>query len=228
MRVALLAVCVLPCLTAAAAPTDSVRAGSGRPIARIKDNVICCPREDVHLDGWASIDVGGEVVEWQWDFNEDGRTDTVSTTGEMVIRAPRRSQTYSVILHVKDNEGNLSEPDTVTVYVMDIGPTVSMRSDTTIKVGVRVAFRPVVHWVCGQPVRYEWDFNDDGKPEYHSGTDGNTTREYYTPGRYVARFRVVDTYNREAGATTVVTVLGRHGERVEEAADSLTTSSGEL
>jgi len=223
----LLAVCALPGLAAAGAPGDSLRT-DGRPIARIKDNVICCPREEVAFDGWASIDVGGEVAEWQWDLNEDGRVDTVCSTGELVIGAPRRSQTYCVTLRVRDNQGNVSDPDTATVYVMDIGPTVSMRADTTVKVGTRVAFRPGVHWVCGQPVRYEWDFNDDGKPEYHSATDGNTTREYYTPGRYVARFRVVDRYGREAGSTTVVNVLGWHGERAEAAVDSVASSSGEL
>jgi PKD repeat protein len=189
-----------------ALPTD------GRPIARIKTSIICCPREQVVLDGWASIDVGGEVVEWLWDYTEDGRPDTSANTGEMILTAPRTARTYFVALTVRDNEGNLSEPDTVTVHIMDPPPSVGIRADTTVKVGTRVKFSPTVQWVCAEPVRYEWDFDNDGKPEYHSSRNGNTSRVYDTPGIYRARFRVVDKFGKEAGALTEVTVVARHAQ----------------
>ena len=209
----LLALCVLLSAAAVAAtraadkqllPTD------GRPIARIKESIICCPREEVHLDGWASIDVGGEVVEWLWDLNYDGRPDTTSTTGEMAIAAPSKSSSYSVVLRVRDNDGNISEADTATVHVMDVPPSVNMRADTTVKVGVRVAFRPEIRYVCAEPAHYEWDFDNDGTAEYRSRSNGNTSKVYYTPGRYQAKFRVIDTYGREGGVLTTVNVVGTH------------------
>jgi hypothetical protein len=199
--------------------TDDTQPTDGRPIARIKGSIICCPREEVVLDGWASIDVGGEVVEWQWDYTEDGRIDTTSNTGEMVLTAPHTARTYLVTLTVKDNEGNLSEPDTVTVHVMDAPPSVSIRADTTVKVGTRVRFTPVVQWVCSEPKSYEWDFDNDGSAEYRSRNNGNTSRVYYTPGVYRARFSVVDGRGKEAGALIKVRVVDKHARSGKSGAD---------
>lgn len=204
----LLALLTLTCLVNGSAQPPQAPS-DGRPIARIKGNVICCPREPVQLDGWASIDVGGEIVEWQWDVTEDGITDTSAATGEMVLPAPRKSSIYSVILRVKDNQGNISDPDTVLVHVMEVAPKTYMRSDTTVKVGTRVTFKPTIHWVCAEPAKFEWDFDDDGTPEHRSTTDGATTKVYYTPGKYYANFRVIDKYGREAGLRTCVTVVER-------------------
>jgi hypothetical protein len=181
----------------------------GMPIARIKESIICCPRERVYIDGWASIDVGGEVVEWLWDLDEDGEYDTMSTTGEMWIAAPSRSRSYSVILTVQDDEGNLSEPDTATVHVMETPPIVTMASDTVVKIGTRLHFRPHIVPVCGKLVSFEWDFDDDGRPEYRSSTNGNTSRLYNKIGKHFARFTVLDEYGREAGGLTVVHVVER-------------------
>lgn len=211
----------LLCATAVSAtPQGLPTATDGRPIARIKESIICCPREDVNLDGWASIDVGGEVVEWLWDFTEDGTPDTVSTTGEMIVPAPATSSSYSVILTVRDNDGNLSRPDTATVHVMSTAPRVSMRADTTVKVGVRVRFHPQVTWVCGEPSQYEWDFDNDGTAEYRSPTNGNTSKVYYTPGRYLAKLRVIDSYGNESGALTTIRVVETHAQAREAARES--------
>jgi len=195
----------------------------GKPIARIKGSIICCPREKILLDGWASIAVGSEVTAWLWDLTGRGRPDTVCSSGELIVTAPSRTRTYSVSLRVRDKRGNLSEPDTCIVYVQDVPPTVSLRADTTVKVGVRVHFQPRVTTVCNPVVRYEWDMDDDGAFEYHSASDGNTSKEYHTPGRYSAHFRVVDAAGREAGAITVVNVVDRVG--ADNTAAATSTSS---
>jgi hypothetical protein len=187
------------------------KTSDGRPIARIKKSIICCPREKIELDGWASIDVGGEVTSWLWDLNEDGKWDTVCSSGELIIAAPTKSRSYSVILCVQDNQGNLSDPDTAMVHVQDTPPSVSIRADTVVKVGVRVRFEPQVMAVCSPVVRYEWDLDDDGVYEYHSASDGKTSKVYYAPGKYPARFRVVDAAGHEAGAYTVVGVVDKLG-----------------
>lgn len=203
-----------------AADDTEVSQTNGQPIARIKESIICCPKEEVYLDGWASIDVGGDVSKWRWDLNADGTPDTTVETGELIIAAPRKSSSYAVILTVVDNEGNISAPDTAMVHVMDIAPTVTMRSDTTVKVGVRVNFQPVVRWVCSEPTHFEWDFDNDGTTEYRSRSNGNTSKVYYTPGRYRARFSVVDAYGREGGILTTVHVVGTHLDADETASAS--------
>jgi PKD repeat protein len=103
---------------------------------------------------------------------------------------------------------------------MDVGPTVRLAADTTVKLGVRVLFRPTVTWVCARPIRFEWDFDGDGRPEYSSENDGNTSKVFYTPGRYQAQFFVVDAAGNKAGGMTTVTVTDRHGEHVSATADT--------
>jgi len=186
---------------AAAADTGSV------PIAKIKESVICCPLDQVTFDGWASIDVGGEVSGWLWDIDGDGRTDTLSLAGEIVFTAPRIPTTRLVTLRVKDREGNISEPDSATLHVMDSPPKAGIEHDTTIEVGQRYLFRPKVTTFCSKIERYEWDFNDDGQPEFRSFENGNTSRIYYKPGKYKARFKATDSFGREAGGVQIISVV---------------------
>ena len=185
----------------------------GMPIAKIKESVICCPIEEICIDGWASIDVGGEIKRWYWDIDGDGEVDSTTEGGELALRAPREPKTYLVILTVEDNDGNMSVPDSATMHVMKSPPRVTLGPDTTVKIGVRVFFRPRVRSNCSTPERYEWDFDNDGTPEYHSSHDGNTSRVYYKPGTYYARFKVIDSLGNRSGGMRTIVVGGRHRRR---------------
>ncbi|MDD5673810.1 MAG: hypothetical protein PHC61_06595, partial [Chitinivibrionales bacterium] len=55
------------------------------PIAKIGESKICCPGDSISLDGWASIEIGGDIMEWLWDYNGDSKVDTITKTGELVI-----------------------------------------------------------------------------------------------------------------------------------------------
>jgi len=179
-----------------------------RPVARIKESVVCCPSDTIVLDGWASIDLGGEVVQWQWDIDGDGRIDRTSDIGEVRFAASSQPRTFGVTLCVKDNQGNLSLPDSATVCIMNSQPQVSIRPDTMLKVGTRLFLDPKVTLPCGDIVKYEWDLDDDGTWEYMSKTDGKTSKVFYKPGRYRLRFRVTDSQDRQGGAVGYVTVSG--------------------
>ncbi|MBD3317760.1 MAG: hypothetical protein GF344_18390, partial [Chitinivibrionales bacterium] len=118
----------------AANPVDSgTVAEGGVPVAKIGESVICCPKDDVRFDGWASIDVGGEVDAWLWDLDGDGEIDTTCAGGELRTIAPEKPGSYNVFLYVRDNEKNLSAPDTSTLHVLSGPPRVEMGSDTTVK-----------------------------------------------------------------------------------------------
>lgn len=200
---------VSPAARGPASPADAPET-DGIPIAKIKESVICCPLDKVYIDGWASIDVGGEIKRWYWDLDGDGETDTTSEAGELAITAPREPKSYLVILTVKDNDGNRSAPDSATMHVMKSPPRVKLGPDTTVKIGVRVFFSPEVRSNCSTPERYEWDFNNDGDPEYRSSHDGNTSRVYYKPGKYYARFKVTDSLGKRTGGIRTIIVSGRH------------------
>lgn len=185
---------------------QDVPATGGMPIARIKESLVCCPQESITVDGWASVDPGGEVVQWQWDVGGDGRADRLTDKGDIQLLSPREARTYRVILRVLDNAGNLSAPETASVCVMNAPPRVSMPADTVIKLGARMLFRPDVRTTCGTIERYEWDFDDDNTYEHTSRESGNTSRPYYRPGRYLAKLRVVDSNGRQAGGVTIINV----------------------
>jgi hypothetical protein len=187
-------------------------AQDGIPVARIRQSVICCPSDTVRLDGWASIDPGGDVAVWLWDIDGDGEADTMCPSGEVTLTAPETSGPRKIHLWVKDNEGNLSAPDTAVLHVMNSAPVVKMPSDTTIKIGVRLPFNAAAYAACGAIAKYEWDFNNDGTFEYRSRENARTTRVFYKQGKFTARFRAVDTFGNEAGGIRTVTVTGEFAE----------------
>jgi len=182
---------------------------TGVPRAIIKESVICCPQEPIVLDGWASIAPGAEIVQWQWDLNGDGMADTTSTIGELAITSPARPKTYLIILWVRDSRNNVSRPDSARLSVMNSPPQVAVNCDTFVKVGTRIMFEPRIAVSCGSIVLYQWDLDGDGKYEYQSRDDGRTSKAFYKPGTYKARFRVVDNLGHEAGALKVIDVVSQ-------------------
>ena len=86
-----------------------------------------------------------------------------------------------------------------------------MPRDSTVRLGTRIAFSPVVKHTCGSIARYEWDFDNDGVYEYSSRVNGNTSRAFYRPGRYLAKFRVVDSFGKQGGGVVIVTVAPAGG-----------------
>lgn len=182
------------------------QSSSKPPTAKFKGSIVCCPLDSVVLDGWASLDVDGHLTQWIWDLNADGQPDSITSCGEIVIRAPLHPKLYLVILRVRDNQGNLSEPDTGIVHVMDSKPTVNVGADDTIKVGTRIFFRPSVVSHCSQMRKFEWDFDGDETFEYQSSEHGNTSRVYHRPGKYRAKFRVTDEFGRQAGGIRTIIV----------------------
>ncbi|MDD5673809.1 MAG: PKD domain-containing protein, partial [Chitinivibrionales bacterium] len=119
---------------------------------------------------------------------------------------------YIVYLRVKDKSGVISQADSAIVHVMKSVPLVTIGRDTAIKAGVRMIFKPNITKSCGTIKRYEWKFNDDGKPDYVSDDNPNTSRVFFRPGKYHARFRVVDSNGNEAGAIQTISVVNEQPE----------------
>jgi PKD repeat protein len=184
-------------------------AGDGVPVAKLRESIICCPGDSMVLDGWASVDPGGEVVEWLWDTNGDGIVDAATDRGELHMTAPARTATLHITLRVRDNSGNVSAADSAVLHVINSRPRIVLPSDTTVMMGARVTFQPRVATECGRIQLYQWDFDEDGNYEHKSSENGVTSRVYYRPGHYIARLLVVDSNGHEAGGVISVTVQAR-------------------
>ncbi|MBD3321689.1 MAG: hypothetical protein GF350_11395 [Chitinivibrionales bacterium] len=167
---------------------------------------ICCPGEMVTFDGWASIDIGGEVTAWHWTLDCSGCPDTVVDMGELTIRAPLKSQSYLILLQVTDNDNRVSVPDSAVLHVMEDRPKVTVGPDLTVQTGTRVLFEPEAFCHCGSIVSFEWDLDGDGIFEYDSPKNGNTSKAYFRPGKYRARFRAKNSYGTDAGGLRTIVV----------------------
>jgi hypothetical protein len=142
----------------------------------------------------------------------DGAVDTITDAGEISVFAPEKSRTCRVILAVRDNEGNLSAPDTAMFHVMESRPSVREMPDVTVQAGTRVLFEPEVGVTCSAIARYEWDLDDDGNYEYRSRVSGSTSKVYLRPGKYRTHFRVIDDVGKESGCVRLVTVIAKSAQ----------------
>ncbi|MBN1796533.1 MAG: PKD domain-containing protein, partial [Sedimentisphaerales bacterium] len=71
----------------------------------------------VTLDGSGSYDTDGSIVEYKWDWTNDGYDCT--TPYEEITHVYESVGTYTAKLQVKDDDGG-SDTDTCTVYVVDV------------------------------------------------------------------------------------------------------------
>ncbi|MBD3418602.1 MAG: hypothetical protein GF398_00645 [Chitinivibrionales bacterium] len=200
---------LLTALIALAALAQKPDVANTKPVARIKESVICCPAAKIVLDGWASIDPRGEIKYWQWDLGADGEIDTTTSVGELALTAPLDSKTYPVALTVVDSDENRSLPDTAMIHIMKSRPRVRLQPDDTVQIGTRIFFEPQVFSNCGIVRSYEWDLDSDGASEYRSANHGNTSKVFFRPGKYQARFRATDSYGHCAEKIRTIIVTAR-------------------
>ncbi len=177
------------------------------PLAKIGQSIIACPGDSVTLDGWASIGRGAEIMEWHWVGSGALTFDIKTDRGDLRIAAPMVPRVTALSLIVTDSKGRVSKPDCASLCVMKSEPRVSIGADSTIKVGVRIAFDPHVLTICGAIVKYEWDLDDDGIYEYVSSDNAKTSKAYFRAGSFKARFRATDSFGRTAGGMKTIVVL---------------------
>jgi PKD repeat protein len=149
----------------------------------------------VSLDGSASTDEDGNVVDWSWDF-DDGSTGT----GEVVIHTFTAVGTYDVELTVTDDAGD-TDTTTVTVVVNELQAPVAVANATPdgTKAPLGVIFSSVGSTdPDGSIIGYLWDFGD-GSP---TSTSANPSHLYTAAGTFDATLTVTD----DDGLTTVATV----------------------
>ncbi|GEM_PF-6817325 len=159
---------------------------------------------------------GNTIVEYAWDYDGDGVTDSNTTESDSFIYED--SGSYTAILTVYDEEGN-SNQSAIDITVFDIDdPTLendltddtepttedgqasdndtlepepvvaSMRVSTLSgNVPLTVNFR---NTTSGEYIDVEWDLNGDGNID--SNAPDSATYIYDQPGEYIAQLIVID------------------------------------
>jgi PKD repeat protein/thiol-disulfide isomerase/thioredoxin len=172
--------------------------------------------QTVSFDGTASYDVDGTVVEWKWDFNEDGDYDD-TFAGDMTTPTATFPDpgTYQVDLRVIDDLSGtdvLDEKITVEVENLMINPVAV--AEATTPTGIE-ACDSVTFDATGSSdtdgvvEQYLWDFDGDGiyGDAYDSGTDENPTKVFSDSGSFNVDLKVIDDEALEDTLDTTIPVV---------------------
>lgn len=157
------------------------------------------------IDAAASYDLDGALVDYEWDFDDDGVYEQhgASPTASHVFPA---SGLYPVGLRVTDNGGAADVVDTKLTVLATQAPVAAVGATPQVtRPGVPVTFDPTGSTdpdLGGAIVSYGWDFDGDGTIDQTTTTGDPVTHTYSGFGQFTAQLTVTD----EDGATSVATV----------------------
>ncbi|MBL8025900.1 MAG: PKD domain-containing protein [Fibrobacteres bacterium] len=163
------------------------------PSAKIGKNSIACATVYVPVSGASSSDFNpsGRIVAYLWDFDGNGTIDTVSAKPD-VEWVFFEAGDFPVVLKVKDNDGNISRPDTSYMTIIKDKPVLSITGSHEAKTGQPFVFIGTARSGCVPIDQYMWDFNGDGKWDYLSSSGGRVTHTYQKAFSCKVRFGAVD------------------------------------
>jgi outer membrane protein assembly factor BamB len=147
--------------------------------------------ESVDFDASDSYDTDGSIVQYEWDWNDDGIFDESHTTAD-ATHVWYEAGIHPVTLRVTDNDGGM---DTLTknVYIGIIPPVADFtwspetpEPDETVTFDASDSYDP-----DGSIVLYEWDWNDDGTYD-ESSTNPTIQHVWSEEGTYSIVLRVTD------------------------------------
>ncbi|MEZ5336964.1 MAG: PKD domain-containing protein [bacterium] len=160
----------------------------------------------VNFDAGASMDIDGEIVSHEWDFEGDGFAAPVAEHTAQHVYA--QTGNFLARLRVTDNEGGQRITETV-ISVSGVGgnqaPNAVISADvTTGNAPLSVAFLATGSSdPDGSITKYEWDVDGDGSFETDTGTTPAHASLYTDAGSYNATLRVTD----DQGSTDTDSVL---------------------
>lgn len=147
----------------------------------------------ITFDASASEDPDGDPLDFEWDFDLDGRPST-DKTGEVVEWTFNATGNYQVLLQVRDGKqgGWAYALEEISVGEEPNDPPVANAgNDAVVQVGVALTFRGTATDPDGDNITfYHWDFGDGDT--WESETTGQTNHTYRNPGTYTATFTVED------------------------------------
>jgi len=179
------------------APRAEITASPGVSNGKIKGEA---PLE-ISFDGSASTDPDNNIINYEWDFENDGTIDQVAKNTSKVFENPG---TYEVVLKVSDADDNISQTS-IIVEVEAQALQVSLEAEPVQgEVPLEVSFDASGStYPEGEIVAYEWDFGDGTSPRIDNSS---LTYRYNKVGTYTARVTAIASDNSRAFKEVTVTV----------------------
>lgn len=155
----------------------------------------------VLFDASKSTDEDDDIVDYKWDFNDDGQIDK---EGKKIEYSFDSAGTYNVLLTVTDTD---SQSDVYTIKVIVDEPGVKAVINADPEEGTApliVAFDGSSSSTFeGNIVSYEWDFGDNTPPTITSAT---VSHKYTKVGNYTVNLLITTNKNETAETNQIVYV----------------------
>jgi PKD repeat protein len=145
---------------------------------------------EIDFDGGDSTDFDDNIVDYEWDFDDDGKADAFGKTATHLFT---EEGTFTVELTVVDAEDNY-DSTTVGVKVLPQGMKAILNADPLSgEVPMTVSFDASASYHPGADISsYQWDFGDGTNPILGSA---KINHKYTEIGEYAATVTVIGTDN---------------------------------
>ena len=155
----------------------------------------------VSFDGGGSS--GGDIIDYQWDFENDGETDATGQTAEYVFT---RTGTFATALTISSVDGRTAK---TTIEIVVAGSDFEARMNANPlsgEVPLTVTFDATSSRVPTgeQVIAYRWDFGD-GTPLLTT-SDPIVTHRYDSIGTFDTKLTAVSSTNRTSEVSTSIIV----------------------
>ena len=154
-------------------------------------------------------DSEGEIVAYRWSSSLDGEL----STGKDFSRSDLSLGHHTITFQVQDNAGAWSDEDS-RILVVGIAPIAKAGEDLEVELKTEIQFIGLGN-DDGTIVKYEWDFNGNGKYDWSSELHGITTT-YYQAGTYTAVLRLTDNDGFVSTDSRIITVTIPEVEEEDE------------
>lgn len=154
----------------------------------------------ITFDASASFDPDGEVIEFAWDFDEDGVFEE-STASAQIARSFADDGTYTVALRITDDDG-ASAKVTRVITILNRPPQAAFALEPEEPTDLdTIRFNDVSLDADGEIVRWLWEFGDGETSNVQT-----PSHRYADDGEYVVRLTVVDDDRVKASSTQEILV----------------------
>ena len=156
----------------------------------------------IQVDGSASTDEGPGpgVIEYAWDWNNDGIFDDIISDSPMAEHTYTDDYQGQIVLRVKDSGGQLGY-DTASVDIANVPPSVDAGNDTSCNEGDRLFFRADVTDPGSDDITYLWNFEPGS-----TGGDALVNHIFRDDGIYNVVVSVTDDDGGTDADSLIVTV----------------------
>ncbi|HSZ68835.1 MAG TPA: PKD domain-containing protein [Solirubrobacteraceae bacterium] len=164
------------------------------------------PGQSVTLNASGSSAPEGQIVEYQWELNGNGKYETDTTSPELKTSFATAG-TENIGLRVIDSSG-ASASVTHTLTVGNLPPVAKLTaSPNPAVVGQNVTLNASESTDQGTITDYRWDLSGEGKYETNTGTTPTLTTHFATAGTHTVGVEVTDNEGLSTQTTIQVDVL---------------------